>query len=359
MRKIIIVLLFLFVSGSVFSQTADLTITQTNDGTNIDVSIYIKRTGGTAWNMGNGSYVFNFNTSAINIASATIVTKGQWDVATNTNYAGMYSANYGPGVARSLETEINTSPGADVPTSNTLVGVLRLPITSSAANHNITWNAAFSAVQTDGGTDVTLTFINPANSQLPVELASFTSSTIKNEVTLQWKTASEENNSGFQIQRMKVVKNSNEEIWKDAAFVAGKGNSNEGNEYKSSDKNLNSGEYKYRLKQIDFNGNFKYFELDHSVTVEKPNSFRLAQNYPNPFNPNTTICYDLPEDGKVSIMIYDMTGRMIANPVNEFNEAGYYTITFNAANLSSGIYFYRIQTSENKFIATKRMVLVK
>lgn len=359
MKKIIITLLFMFVSISVYSQSADLTISQTNDGTNIEVSIYIQRTGGVAWNMGNGSFVFNFNTAAVNIASATIVTKGQWDVLTNTNYAAMYSANYGPGVARSLETEINTNPGADVPTSNTLVGVLRLPITNSSANHNITWNAAFSAVQTDAGTDVTLNFINPTNSQLPVELASFTSSVARNEVFLQWETTMEQNNSGFQIQRLKVVTKGTNETWKDVSFISGKGNSNEMNNYKATDKNLNSGVFKYRLKQIDFNGNFTYYELNHSVTVDKPLTYRLAQNYPNPFNPSTTICFDLANDGKVSVIVFDVTGRMISQLINEFKEAGYYTIDFNASNLASGIYYYSVIASDNKFVATKKMVLVK
>ncbi|MBP9095757.1 MAG: T9SS type A sorting domain-containing protein [Ignavibacteria bacterium] len=359
MKKIILTLLFVLIVQSVFSQSADLTITQTNDGTNIDVSIFIKRTGGVAWNMGNGSYVFNFNLAAVNISGATIVTKGQWDVATNTNYAAMYTANYGPGIARSLETEININPGADVPTSNTLVGILRLPITNSSANHNITWNAPFSAVQTDAGTDVTLNFINPTNSQLPVELAGFTSAISKNEVTLQWETTMEQNNSGFQVQRMKTASSGTTEQWKDVTFVSGKGNSNETNEYATHDRNLNSGEYKYRLKQIDYNGNYHYYELEHSVTVEKPKSYRLAQNYPNPFNPSTTICFDLPNDGKVGVMIYDITGRVISQLMNEYKEAGYYAVDFNASNFASGIYYYSIVAGENKFIATKKMVLIK
>ncbi|HQY52337.1 MAG TPA: T9SS type A sorting domain-containing protein, partial [Ignavibacteria bacterium] len=91
-------------------------------------------------------------------------------------------------------------------------------------------------------------------------------------------------------------------------------------------------------------------------------AYKLSQNYPNPFNPSTKIDYDLPYDGKVSILLYDISGREVANLVNEVKTAGYYTATFNGANLSSGMYFYRINatgTGNNNFVSTKKMVLIK
>jgi hypothetical protein len=88
-----------------------------------------------------------------------------------------------------------------------------------------------------------------------------------------------------------------------------------------------------------------------------PDKYELSQNYPNPFNPSTTIKYALPKDGLVSIKIYDITGREIKNLVNEVKQAGYHTVLFNASNLSSGMYFYRIQSGD--FIQTKKMVLIK
>ncbi|MBK6772217.1 MAG: T9SS type A sorting domain-containing protein [Ignavibacteria bacterium] len=83
----------------------------------------------------------------------------------------------------------------------------------------------------------------------------------------------------------------------------------------------------------------------------------MSQNYPNPFNPSTKINYDLPVDGNVSIVLYDLTGRQVASIVNEVKTAGYYTVSFNASNLASGMYFYRISASN--FVSTKKMVLVK
>ncbi len=88
-----------------------------------------------------------------------------------------------------------------------------------------------------------------------------------------------------------------------------------------------------------------------------PKEYSLSQNYPNPFNPSTTIKYSLPKDGFVSLKIYDITGREVKTLAGEVKKAGYYSVTFNASSLASGVYFYRIQS--NDFVMTKRMVLIK
>jgi plastocyanin len=191
--------------------------------------------------------------------------------------------------------------------------------------------------------------INP----LPVELASFSSSIIKNEVILDWVTASELNNAGFSVERSSDEKNTYESI----AFISSKGNSNTPQSYSHIDKNLQQGTYKYRLKQMDVNGNFKYFNLANEIIIGIPGEFALSQNYPNPFNPVTNIDYDLPVDGKVNLKIYDISGREVANLVNEVQTAGYYTVAFNANNLASGVYFYRLISGN--FNQTKKLVLLK
>ncbi|MCB0729337.1 MAG: T9SS type A sorting domain-containing protein, partial [Ignavibacteriae bacterium] len=127
--------------------------------------------------------------------------------------------------------------------------------------------------------------------------------------------------------------------------------------YSYIDRNLASGNYNYRLKQIDFNGNFEYFNLSSEVNIGIPVKYDLSQNYPNPFNPSTKINYALPTDGQVSIKIFDMSGKEVMSLVNEVKTAGYYSVNFNAANLSSGIYFYRLSSAD--FTATKKMMLVK
>lgn len=190
------------------------------------------------------------------------------------------------------------------------------------------------------------------NNLLPVELSSFTSVINKRDVTLNWSTASETNNSGFEIERA-LVNGSYSKV----GSVAGTGTTTSAVNYSFTDRNLASGNYSYRLKQIDFNGNFEYFNLNNEVNVGIPTKFELSQNYPNPFNPSTSINFDLPSDGKVSIKLFDMSGKEVAVLVNEVKTAGYYSVNFNASSLSSGVYFYNI-TADN-FTATKKMILVK
>lgn len=203
---------------------------------------------------------------------------------------------------------------------------------------------------------------NPFAGPLPVELASFTSSVKDRNVTLHWSTISEVNNSGFQIERyyLNSTQGTNN-TWSALGFVKGKNNSHSTNNYNYSDDNLQSGKYKYRLKQVDYNGNFKYYELNNIIEIGLPARINLSQNYPNPFNPVTKIDYELPFDSKVSLKMYDLLGRVIKEVVNENQKAGFYTVQFNAGNLSSGIYFYRLiaNTNGQNIILTKKMNLIK
>ncbi|HPS64040.1 MAG TPA: T9SS type A sorting domain-containing protein [Ignavibacteria bacterium] len=202
----------------------------------------------------------------------------------------------------------------------------------------------------------TFTF-GDGDAPLPVSLLSFMSNINGRDVTLTWKTEKEINNAGFEIER----KSYGTDIWVKAGFTAGKGNSNNITTYTFTDNKLNSGKYNYRLKQIDNNGNYEYYELSGIVDVSLPVKYSLSQNYPNPFNPSTKIDYDLPFDSKVKIALYDITGREAFILMNETKQAGYYTAVLNASSLSSGIYFYRITASSggNNFIMTKKMVLIK
>jgi len=88
-----------------------------------------------------------------------------------------------------------------------------------------------------------------------------------------------------------------------------------------------------------------------------PDSYNLAQNYPNPFNPSTTISWQSPVGSHQTLKIYDVLGNEVATLVDEFREAGRYEITFDASNLASGIYFYRLQVGS--FVETKKMILLR
>lgn len=191
---------------------------------------------------------------------------------------------------------------------------------------------------------------------LPVELSSFTSTVNGRNVELNWATAEELNNSGFDVERSVAGTSS----WAKIGFVAGNGTTSEAKSYSFSDRGLATGDYSYRLKQIDYNGNFEYFNLSNEVIIGVPTAFDLGQNYPNPFNPSTKIDYAIPFEGKVSLTIFDNSGREVAKLVNGNLSAGYYTASFDASSLSSGVYYYRLSINGTSNITeTKRMMLVK
>jgi hypothetical protein len=201
---------------------------------------------------------------------------------------------------------------------------------------------------------------NPGGTSLPVELTSFIVTASNSTIILSWNTATEVNNYGFDVER-RIISNQqinqpSTDAWLKDGFVQGDGTSNAPHNYSFTDNIGNAGTYSYRLKQIDNSGTFKY-SMETQVTIEAPKIFSLAQNYPNPFNPTTTISFSLPSNSFVSLRIFDITGREITTIVSEEMPAGNYSRQWNASNMPSGIYFYRIQVGS--FTETKKLTLLK
>ncbi|RPI73078.1 MAG: T9SS C-terminal target domain-containing protein [Ignavibacteriales bacterium] len=187
---------------------------------------------------------------------------------------------------------------------------------------------------------------------LPVELSSFTSYVSGNSITLTWITSSEINNRGFDIER-----NFNNEGWIKAGFVNGNGTSTELNTYSFNENNLLPGIYNYRIKQIDFNGSYHYFNLDSDIEINSPLSFDLSQNFPNPFNPSTQITYSVAKQVNVKLVIFNSIGEEIAVLINEQQQPGKYMVNFEGGNLSTGVYFYKISAGD--FVSVKKMLMIK
>ncbi len=166
---------------------------------------------------------------------------------------------------------------------------------------------------------------------VPVELTSFTTTLVNGDVKLEWLTATETNNQGFEIERRKE----NNEYQK-IGYVPGHGTTTEAYKYSYIDSKVTSSNYFYRLKQIDFDGSFEYSK-EVSVNISTPLKFGLKQNYPNPFNPATKINYEIPITSFVTLKIYGVLGNEVATLVNQEKEAGSYEVEFNASELSSGI----------------------
>ena len=194
----------------------------------------------------------------------------------------------------------------------------------------------------------------PIDNVVPVELVSFTANLNGNNVNLNWVTATEINNSGFEIER--AFSSSSTLNWNKVIFVNGNGTTTEAQSYSFMDEKLANGKYFYRLKQLDFDGSFEYSnEVEVIVTV--PEKLELSQNYPNPFNPSTNIKYQISTSNHVLLIVYDVLGNEVATLVNEVKPAGNYEVKFDARSLSSGTYFYKLQAGS--FVETKEMVLMK
>lgn len=200
--------------------------------------------------------------------------------------------------------------------------------------------------------------------ELPVQLISFYALQFDGAIELNWATSTESNNYGFEIQRKSL-----EGYFVTIGFVGGHGTTTSLNQYTYNDKPLDAGKYFYRLKQIDFNGSFEYSNV---IEVEfcLPDKFRLEQNFPNPFNPTTKIRYAIPQDVKremsnvvsrhastVQLKVYDVLGNEVVTLVNEEKPAGSYVVEFDAAGLSSGVYYYQLRAGF--FVQTNKMILFR
>jgi len=186
---------------------------------------------------------------------------------------------------------------------------------------------------------------------VPVELTSFAADIADDNVQLNWRTATEINNQGFEIQRR-----TGDGEFEKVGFVPGHGTTTDIQTYSYVDSKVASGKYTYRLKQIDFNGTFEYSDAV-AVEVTAPLEFTLEQNYPNPFNPSTVIKYSIPENGFVSLVVYNLLGEKVASLVNGVQDAGRYEISFDASNFASGIYVYSLKSGS--FSSVKKMLLMK
>jgi hypothetical protein len=183
---------------------------------------------------------------------------------------------------------------------------------------------------------------------LPIQLSSFAASVSTDGVTLTWKTLSEVNDYGFEIQRSP---DSPVKEWSKAGFVAGYGTSATAHSYSFVDT-IAGLSISYRLKQIDLNGAYHFSDPVNVNSVAGtadqnpiPKVFSLKQNYPNPFNPSTQIEYDLPKAGEVSLVVYDILGREVATLANGYHEAGVYTARWDAHAEASGVYIARVEVS--------------
>jgi len=216
---------------------------------------------------------------------------------------------------------------------------------------NLSQTYQLSSITDDNGCtstvsqQLTLTVNNP----LPVSLVKFSGINILQDVKLEWSTASESNNRGFEVER-----STDAAKWLNAGFVAGSGNSNTTKNYSLTDRNLPGGKYFYRLKQIDFDGKFNYSNI-LSVDVNGKLSYELNQSFPNPSRGSSTITYSIPVKTQVVLAVYDMQGRVVSVLQNGERAAGKYAVTVPANLLKAGVYYYKLEAGD--FKSTQKMIV--
>lgn len=193
---------------------------------------------------------------------------------------------------------------------------------------------------------------------LPVEITLFSAAALNGNVVINWQTATETDNYGFEVERSENPDNETLQFsWLKIGFVEGYGNSNSEKNYVFIDKNVKQSSYCYRLKQMDTDGSFEYSEVVNVLVSNIPSEFLLLQNYPNPFNPVTTISYAVPEKAFVEMVIYSPTGEQLETLVNDYREPGYYNVKWYPVHLAGGVYLYQLKY--NGILKSGKMLYLK
>jgi hypothetical protein len=281
-------------------------------------------------------------------------------------YAGLTIENTGEG-------DFNGPQVTDTPTR---IGTVRLAILDPSATAHLSWRGIGTTTQVlkmknlgvDGsGIEITNVglFLPPDDAPLPITLSSFTATSTPTQkgVLLSWTTLSEINNYGFWIQRRAAGQEAFVDL--ENSFTPGHGTTIQPRQYSFADVSIPiSGEYEYRLRQVDLDGTD---HLSNSVRVSvvltsiaecAPIMFALDQNYPNPFNPETAIRFSVDKSGQAELTVFNTLGELIGTLYSGYAEMGrYYEVRFNAAQRPSGVYFYRLSTAARADF--RRMLLLK
>lgn len=394
MRPLKYFFVLLFFTMSIAQAQPNLTLTIENQntvGTDFFFDIYLTAPNDVIY-LGNSDFVLTFNSAnftgpAVSKEPTPSFTGGNCTFvsidATNTDCRKDYYSATAVAIQNTNEIVINLSGPtiSDTPSfehfvaeidnqsSTHRLGSFKVSgISNTSGTMDLLWKDASTIASTQdpvtfNESSCNLTNTNPSPAPLPVELSSFSANSVEGvKAQLNWETATEVNNYGFEVERSVVLEDAEFETatWEKVAFVKGHGNSNSNKIYSFTDQNLVGGsKFMYRLKQIDIDGTFEYSD---AVEVEVlPSKYELFQNYPNPFNPSTNIKFSLPEDAKIAINIYNILGEKVASVLNQEMKAGYHQVDFNSRSagysIASGVYIYTIETKN--FSQVKKMILMK
>ncbi len=360
-----------------------ITTTSGNMTTNSNTITLYNSSGSSVLTEGVGHYVIgtiSSSKSAVGTAASTMAglglslaagtdDLGEVTVTRVTGSSGIVTVSANSGISRKY-TVASTNPptaGRDVTVtwissddnSKTLTG----GVVWKSTNSGSTWSQVSSgdyssrSVALTGQTSFGVYTISDNTSPLPVELVSFTATAAGRGIELAWKTATEVNNAGFEIQRSEVRDQRSELNWVKVGYVEGNGTSNAPKSYNYTDASA-KGTVSYRLKQIDRDGKFSYSYFVNAAAAVTAADYQLSQNFPNPFNPNTNISFAMKNAEHVNVSVYNALGQVVATLFNDVANADHlYTLNFDGKNLSSGTYFYSLRSASRNEV--RKMSLMK
>jgi hypothetical protein len=380
-RAILLLALFVgVIAVPAQAQTIDqrLLLVQNDHGVGgqFNVAVQVKGTGlGSANTLGSATIDVEYDNTKLTFASSS-----GWAFGGTQGYSRNAGAVAGAVRIAITGGSVNENgggdpPGIDIGTSYTTWVQLNFTITSTVGTTSVTIAPGSNAIglfanhQNEPNTGIITngTLSAPSNLNavaLPIELVSFTASLGSgsgSSVVLKWKTLSEIDNLGFEVERSLEPSGSFALI--PGSFQEGHGTTIEAQDYSFTDPNTEGKRYYYRLKQIDRSGAIHYSDAVQAMVTgvaeqqPLPTVYALEQNYPNPFNPTTGVRYQVPGVSDVKLIVYDLLGKAVATLVNERKAAGTYTVTFDASGLASGVYLYRLTAGGQVFM--KKMLLVK
>ena len=350
----------------------------TGDGTQYEVIVEIVPVGfapGEAPDVGAFTYVVGYNTAALDFHSGTYsafvtgndcyaetgpdddATRGQVEMQMFPDFLGD-PANCEPDADDDAPGEY----GTPLPDAGTIVAILLFDVVDPLQPSGLAWR---DATTTDDDGDVTGRLADARGcdaatgcfTDLPVTLAGFEAIADGNAVLLRWQTASETNNAGFSVEARRTGIDADAAPWSPLAFVDGHGTTAEPQRYAHRAEGLAPGRYRFRLKQIDFDGAFAYGP-EVEVELALPGGFALSDAYPNPFNPQTTFTLAVAQAQRVRVEVYDVLGRRLRVLLDAALPAGEATrLVFDATGLPSGVYLLR--TAGETFHASRRVTLVR
>ncbi|HTR81338.1 MAG TPA: T9SS type A sorting domain-containing protein [Bacteroidota bacterium] len=301
-----------------------------------------KVTGAGQFALNSGATINIGAASGLDVTSGPIQT-GAYIFSTSANYSfvgttAQATGGWLPSTVHDLT--INNTAGVTLTANCTVNGTLYL--TAGVFNNNSATLVAPTIVYGSGS----------LSTPLPVELTSFTGSANGRNVELQWNTATETNNSGFEVEKNVAG------TWTKIGFVDGAGTSNTPHNYSYADVNSAATTYSYRLKQIDRDGKFIYSNAIEVTTTLSADDYKLSQNYPNPFNPSTKLTFAMKDAERTTVKVYNVLGQEVATLFNSVAQPGQvYSLIFDAKNLPSGLYFYVLHSQSRNDI--KKMMLLK